>query len=311
MARSRMTCSGLCHFVTHASLAAVVLVVSIGCGAPSSGTATNGAGDLPDQVLPGNTETLAMAVASAETKASDTPAKVDPPTAGDAANESVGTTSTKGAAKGVKLTGRVTFQGPVPARRVVNMGKDAKCVEIHGDKRVLDEELIVSGGGGVENAFVSILRGAPKMNYPMPEQPAVLDQKGCMYHPRVQGVRIGQRLLVANDDPVTHNVRSFPVFNRAFNFGQPPDTEPRERVFERAERAVEVQCDFHSWMHAYIFVMDHPFFDVSKDDGTYAIVGLPPGEYTLEAWHEKLGRQRKTITVSNSDLVDVSFMYKR
>ena len=132
-----------------------------------------------------------------------------------------------------------------------------------------------------------------------------------MFRPRVQGVRVGQQLLVGNGDPVTHNVRSFPVLNQAFNFGQPPDTDPRERVFERAEREIEVQCDFHPWMHAYIFVMDHPFFSVSDDDGTYAIDGLPPGEYTLESWHEKLGKQRKTVTVGGDDLVDVNFTFPR
>ena len=97
--------------------------------------------------------------------------------------------------------------------------------------------------------------------------------------------------------PVTHNVRSFPVLNPAFNFGQPPQTEPRVRVFERAEREIEIQCDFHLWMHAYIFVMDHPFYCVSDDSGTFAIEGLPPGEYTLESWHEKLGKKRTTVKV--------------
>ncbi len=212
---------------------------------------------------------------------------------------------------GVKLSGRVLFRGTPPARRVINMGKDPKCIELHGDKPVLDENLIVSRAGGVKNAFVRVQRGVPKKEYPVPEEPAVLDQKGCMFRPRVQGVRVGQRLLVGNDDPVTHNVRSFPVLNPAFNFGQPPETDPRERVFERAEREIEIQCDFHLWMHAYVFVMDHPFFDVSAADGTFAITGLPPGKYTLEAWHEKLGRQRQMVTVGDDDLGDVTFTFPR
>jgi hypothetical protein len=214
-------------------------------------------------------------------------------------------------ASGVKLAGRVVFTGKPPARKVINMSKDAKCVAMHGNKPVLDEDLLVGSDGGVKNVFVRVQRGAPKMDYPLPEGPAVLDQKGCSFHPRVQGVRVGQKLLVTNNDPVTHNVRSFPVLNPAFNFGQPADTDPRERVFERAEREIEIQCDFHLWMHAYIFVMDHPFFSVSAEDGTYQINALPPGEYTLEAWHEKLGKLRKTVTVGGDDLVDVDFTYKR
>jgi hypothetical protein len=212
---------------------------------------------------------------------------------------------------GAKLSGRVIFQGKPPARKPINMGKDAKCVAIHGDKPVLEEDLIVSSDGGLKNAFISVRRGVPKRDYPMPEQPAVLDQAGCMYRPRVQGVRVGQKMLVKNGDPVTHNVRSFPSLNKAFNFGQPPDIEPRERVFDRAEREIEVQCDFHLWMHAYIFVMEHPFFSVSNDDGTWTIEGLPPGEYGLEIWHEKLGKQRKNVTVSDGDVADVNFSYKR
>jgi Carboxypeptidase regulatory-like domain len=214
-------------------------------------------------------------------------------------------------AGGAKLSGRVTYRGTPPARRVINMTKDAKCIELHGDKPVLDEDLIVSKSGGLSNVFVRVQRGAPKKDYPLPEEPAVLNQKDCMFHPRVQGVRVGQRLLVGNGDPVTHNVRSFPVLNPAFNFGQPPDTDPRERVFEKAEREIEIQCDFHLWMHAYVFVMEHPFFSVTDDDGTFAIEGLPPGKYTLEAWHEKLGRQRQTVTVGDDDLVDVNFTYPR
>src|SRR5262249_43487124 len=135
-------------------------------------------------------------------------------------------------------------------------------------------------------AFVYLRRGAPKKDYPLPAKPATLDQKGCMFQPRVQGMRVGQPLQVGNADPVTHNVRSFPTLNQAFNFGQPAETRQRERIFDHAEREIEIQCDIHPWMHAYIFVMDHPFYCVSADDGKYTIDGLPPGEYTLESWHE-------------------------
>jgi hypothetical protein len=214
-------------------------------------------------------------------------------------------------ATGVKLSGRIVYKGKPPARRPINMSKDAKCIELHGKKTVLDEDLLVDEAGGVQNVFVRISRGAPKVEYPMPDKPARLDQQDCMFRPRVQGVRVGQKLLVANADPVTHNVRSFPSLNPAFNFGQPPATEPRERVFEKAEREIEIQCDFHLWMHAYVFVMDHPFYAVSAEDGTYTIENLPPGEYTLEAWHEKLGRQRQTLTVAGKDSADVNFTYPR
>jgi hypothetical protein len=217
--------------------------------------------------------------------------------------------STGAARSGAKLSGRVWLKGLAPMRRPINMTKDANCIKIHGDKPVLDEAVLVGASGGLENAFVSVRRGAPKTDYPMPSEPAMLNQDGCMYRPRVQGVRVGQKLLVQNSDPVTHNVRSFPVLNRPFNFGQPAKTEPRERVFERPEREIEVQCDFHPWMHAYIFVMEHPFYSTSDKDGQYSIEGLPPGEYSLESWHEKFGRQRQNVKIADSD-VELDFTYK-
>jgi Carboxypeptidase regulatory-like domain len=234
-----------------------------------------------------------------------------PAAAAEAAGKPAGAApSTDGAGGGVKLSGRVTFDGTPPERRPINMSKEAKCIELHGGKQVLDEAVLVGDDGGVKNAFVYIRRGAPKREYPVPEEPAKLEQKDCMYRPRVQGIFVGQRLLVGNNDPVTHNVRSFPIRSRPFNFGQPPDSEPRERVFEAAEREIEVQCDIHPWMHAYLFVMDHPFFCVTDDHGSYTIDALPPGEYTVEVWHEKFGRQRQTVTVGDGDMQDVNFTYK-
>lgn len=287
MIRLKIACHDHRVIWSRACCVALLLVLSGGCGSPRNAPAISGADAVPDEPPQAAFERPVI------TAVADTVAVANAPSSA-----------------GVKLSGRVIYRGTPPARRPINMSKDAKCIELHGDKPVLDEDLIVSSGGGLKNAFVRVVR-APKMDYPMPEKPAMLDQKDCMFRPRVQGVRVGQKLLVGNGDPVTHNVRSFPTLNPAFNFGQPPDTDPRERVFERAEREIEVQCDFHLWMHAYIFVMDHPFFSVSEEDGAYAINGLPPGNYTLETWHEKFGRQRKTVDVGSDDVVDVNFTFPR
>jgi hypothetical protein len=214
------------------------------------------------------------------------------------------------AATGVTVKGRVVLDGPAPKRTPINMSKDAACIKIYGDKPVLGEELIVGEGGGVKNAFVYIRRGAPKGDYPVPDTVVELDQKGCMYHPRVQGMRAGQKLKVLNSDPVTHNVRSFPVRNRAFNFGQPPDSGPRERVFETAEPQIEIQCDIHPWMHAYLFVLEHPFFAVSDEAGNWSIEGLPPGQYSLAVWHEELGKQQQDLKVGDQAPTAVDFKFK-
>lgn len=297
-----MTYRGFRHVPPRACLAVLLLALVAGCGSSSDATSKYGAPPPADRAVP-----------DASPSVDDSPGADSAPD--DAGGKSADRpASTGSAAIGVKLSGRVVFDGPPPERRVINMTKDAKCIVLHGGKPVLDEDLLVSDEGGVKNVFVYVRRGAPKIEYPMPAEPAVLDQKDCMYRPRVQGLRVGQRLLVGNDDPVTHNVRSFPLRNRPFNFGQPPDTEPRERIFAAAERAIEVQCDIHPWMHAYLFVMDHPFFSVTDQSGAYTIEGLPPGEYTLAIWHEKpdnqqLARQQQTVAVGDSDLDEVNFTY--
>ena len=275
--------------VPRAYLASLLLAFVAGCGSSSSDTPQGTAGQPDGKGAPAD-------AAAAAAPSGDTGAK------------SVATAaSTTG---GMKLSGRVVLDGKPPERRVIDTSKEAMCKKLHGDQPVLDEDVLVGEGGGVKNAFVYIRRGVPQGNYPTPSEPASLDQKNCMYTPRVQGIRVGQKLMVGNGDPVTHNVRSFPIKSRPFNFGQPPGSEPRERIFEAAEREIEVQCDIHPWMHAYLFVMEHPFYAVSGDDGTYAIEGLPKGEYTLAIWHEKFGRQQQTVTVGDSPLADVNFTFK-
>lgn len=189
------------------------------------------------------------------------------------------------------------------------MNKDRECVRLHGDKTVLDESLIVADGGGVSNAFVYIRRGAPKSDYSPPSEPALLTQENCMFRPRVQGMLVGQTLRVLNEDPLTHNVRSIPVRNKAFNFGQPGKSEPRERVFAQPEREIEIQCDIHPWMHAYLFVMDHPYFAVSDAEGNFAIESLPAGKYSLAVWHEVLGKQDRELTIASEPATDVEFHF--
>jgi len=277
-----------------------LLLLSIGCDSPSKAPTADKGAAAREKTAPPNTTTPDPSE-QAPAVVKEAPTESSPQSAAAVA----------GNGGGVKVSGRVVLQGTPPVRRLVNTTKDAMCAGLHADKKLLDEDLLVSSSGGVKNAFVRVHRGAPKQDYPLPEKPAVLNQQGCMFHPRVLGVRVGQRLLIDNGDPMTHNVRTFTTANAPFNFGQPPDSAPRERVFDRAEREIEVACDFHPWMHAYVFVMEHPFFSVSADDGAYVIDGLPPGEYLLETWHEKLGKQRKTVTVGGEDLVDVNFSLAR
>ena len=62
-------------------------------------------------------------------------------------------------------------------------------------------------------------------------------------------------------------------------------------TFTAKEVMVPFKCDVHGWMNAYVGVLDHPYFAVTDKDGKFELKALPPGTYTIEAWHEKLGAQ--------------------
>jgi len=84
------------------------------------------------------------------------------------------------------------------------------------------------------------------------------------------------------------------------------------RTFTAPEVMVPLECNVHGWMHAWLAVLPHPFFAVSGADGSFSIKGLPPGTYTIEAWHEKYGTQTATVTVAGSETktADFSFVAK-
>jgi plastocyanin len=177
------------------------------------------------------------------------------------------------------------------------MQTDEACLA--GDSpNPVNNAILVSASGGVQNAFVYVKAGLdPEYSFKVPAEPAVLDQKGCIYTPRVVGVMTGQPLDVVNSDQTLHNVHALPRENQEFNQGQRLKGERMTKSFSVPEVMVRFKCDVHGWMAAYVGVMAHPFFAVTDADGRYEIKGLPPGEYTLAIWHEKLGTQEQKITV--------------
>ena len=110
------------------------------------------------------------------------------------------------------------------------------------------------------------------------EGDALLDQRGCTYRPHVQGMRTGQSLTVKTSDPTAHNVHGFGKANRPFNRSQPAgagDIAIRMRRDE-ASPPMKVKCDIHPWMNSYVAVVDHPYFAVTGDDGSFELPNLPP-----------------------------------
>jgi hypothetical protein len=205
------------------------------------------------------------------------------------------------------IRGVVRFEGEPPQRKEMAIGSTAGCE--HHPKPPLTEDVIVTDGR-VENTFVQIKDGLDGwIMPPAPAEPAKLDQHGCMYRPRVIGVQLGQKLLVRNSDDATHNVHSFATRNDNFNRTQTPGGADVEWIAEKREAMAAFGCDIHPWMKAWVSVCDHPFFAVSAADGAFSISGVPPGEYTLEAAHEKLGKKSKNVTLSAGGTAEIEFVF--
>lgn len=203
------------------------------------------------------------------------------------------------------LTGTVTFVGDVPSFPPINMDADPVCAGKHSEP-VYPETLVLGDGNTVANIFVQVKDSFAQGDYPAPTAPVVIDQRGCLYHPHVVGVLAGQPLQFWNSDEILHNVHGTPAANREFNLGMPGTLTEKAHTFDTPEEFVPVKCDVHPWMSAYVAVMTHPYFDVTGDDGRFEIK-VPPGTYTVEAWHEKLGTRTAEVTVADGETASVDF----
>jgi plastocyanin len=200
------------------------------------------------------------------------------------------------AASGASVTGVVKFKGTAEKPTRIDMSADPYCAKAHASAPTT-EDLVTDAGGGLENVVVYVSDGLGTTTFPIPDQPATMEQKGCQYKPHVLAMRAGQKLNVVNSDATTHNIHPSPNNNREWNVSQ-PQGQPLEQVFAREEVAISVKCNIHPWMKSYIAVVKNPYFAVTSKGGTFELKDLPPGNYTLQAWHEKLGSKTKMITVT-------------
>jgi plastocyanin len=158
------------------------------------------------------------------------------------------------------------------------------------------------------NVMVRV-KGPVKGSFPVPAKPAVIDQKGCQYAPHVLGIRVGQTLQLKNSDGLLHNVHALPKVNTPFNMAMPANRTTADTKFGKEEGMFLVKCDVHPWMAAYVGVFSNPFYAVSGKDGKYKISGLPPGNYEIEAWHEKLGVKTAKVTVTADKPAAANFSF--
>ena len=204
------------------------------------------------------------------------------------------------------INGTVNFTGEAPQRKRIR--QDQECQGLHTEP-VMAENVVVNDNATLKYVFVYVKEGLGDRKFDAPAEPVVFDQKGCMYDPHVFGVQTGQTIKILNSDPLLHNIHALPNENRPFNFGMPKRGDERERSFPKVEVMVRIKCDVHPWMGAYAGVLDHPYFSVSGDDGSYSINNLPAGEYVIEAWHEKYGTMTQTVTVGDDETKSADFSF--
>ncbi|MGD1083178.1 MAG: carboxypeptidase regulatory-like domain-containing protein [Verrucomicrobiota bacterium] len=192
------------------------------------------------------------------------------------------------AARAADVTGKVTLKGTPPAEKTIDFSANTDCGNLHPTVTTT-RWYLVGKDNGLKDVFVYISKGCEGKTYPIPAEPVVLDQVKCAYQPYVLGVMAGQKLQVRNSDPILHNVHATPKVagNEEFNIPQANQGQVNEKIFSKPEVMVRFKCDVHQWMFAYVGVVDNPFFAVTDADGNFKIPNLPPGDYTLTAYHVK------------------------
>jgi plastocyanin len=205
------------------------------------------------------------------------------------------------------ITGVVSFQGTPPKPRKIDMGQDPAC----GTQPNYDESYVVKEGK-LANVFVYV-----KAAENIPAGPFVavnvtrpIEQQGCRYHPHVLGVMTGHEVTIINADDTTHNIHPMPTESKQWNESQLPKAEPIVKKFDKPEIMIPIKCNQHPWMKMYLNVVDTPWFAVTDENGKFELKGLPPGDYTLAAVHEKLGEQTMKISVGPKDSKTADFTFK-
>jgi plastocyanin len=214
------------------------------------------------------------------------------------------------AASAADITGIITLKGAPPAEKeIMPMMDSPDCAAMYNGKMPTTHFYVVGPNGGFADVVVS-LKGVAGQSTGASAPAAVLDQKGCLYSPQILAVQTGQKIVVKNSDSCVHNVHSTPAVagNAEHNDVQMPGGPDLTYTFPQPEMFLRFKCDVHSWMFAWVSVFDSPYFSVSDKDGRFVIKNVPPGKYTIEASHRKLGPQTQDVEVADKD-VTVNFTF--
>ena len=207
------------------------------------------------------------------------------------------------------ITGVITLTGTPPAEKEITpLMENPDCAGMHATTPTTHFYAV---GPDHELADVVVyLKGVTGKSTGASQPPAVLDQKGCLYTPQILAIQTGQKLIVKNSDACVHNVHATPTVpgNPESNQAQMPGGADLNFVYSQPEMFLRFKCDVHPWMFAWLSVFDSPWFCVSGTDGKFVIKNVPPGKYTVEAAHRKLGTQTQDVEVKAGD-VNVNFNF--
>jgi len=204
---------------------------------------------------------------------------------------------------GTDIVGVITLKGvPPPEKEITPLMENPDCAKMHTTTPTT-HFYVVGAKGELADVVVS-LKGVTGKSTGASQPPAVLDQKGCLYTPQILAIQTGQKLVVKNSDPCVHNVHATPIMpgNPETNQEQGPGAADLTYTFAQPEMFLRFKCDVHPWMFAWVSVFDSPYFCVSDKDGKFVIKNVPPGKYTVEAAHRKLGIQTQDVEVKDGDV---------
>ena len=205
------------------------------------------------------------------------------------------------------IVGRVIFEGTPPANPAVKISGDPNFARANPDGLTVENYLVADGG--LDNVFVHVKDGLGNYAFDPPTEAVKIEQQGCRYVPHVIGARVGQAVEIGNGDQTMHNVHSLPNTNGEFNLAQSRQGQKNVQTFTVPEVMIPLKCDLHSWMRAYVGVVEHPYFAVTAEGGKFELKNLPPGTYTVEAWHEKAGTRTQQVTIGPKETKEIGFSY--
>jgi len=205
------------------------------------------------------------------------------------------------------ISGRVTYTGTPAKPEPINMSKQPECAKLYS-RPLMTEKVVTGPGNTLQNVVVYISNGASDFT-PVPGTPVNFDQQNCRYTTHVLAFRVGQDVKISNSDPWSHNIHPLPQVNREWNKMQPAATPPFSYSYDKQE-FIPIKCNIHSWMNAYFVVLGTSHFAVTGEDGEFALPDLPPGKYTITAWHETYGTKRQEITIADGQSLKVDFVFE-